>query len=77
MKPSAMVFPVLPSSQADLVPLPTCEGPKLQPFDFGEEEQEIEFVDRLDGRDLSDMSPTMVYLVKIRGETYALKVVRA
>ncbi|OIW25320.1 hypothetical protein CONLIGDRAFT_691242 [Coniochaeta ligniaria NRRL 30616] len=77
MEPNTIMYPMLPNSPADLVPLPTCEGPKLQPFDFGGEEQEIEFIDRLDWRDaLEEDCFTMVFVVKIRGEIYALKVFR-
>ncbi|KAI0857160.1 hypothetical protein F4860DRAFT_506253 [Xylaria cubensis] len=37
------MYPDWPRSDADLVPLPRCEGPKLQPFDFGGP-QAIEFL---------------------------------
>ncbi|CAK7211965.1 hypothetical protein SCUCBS95973_001302 [Sporothrix curviconia] len=40
------VFPDWPRSDADLVPLPRVEGPKLKAFDFGGEQQ-IEFLDYL------------------------------
>lgn len=41
--PPYTMYPDWPRSDADLVPLPRCDGPKLEPFDFGGA-QAIEFL---------------------------------
>jgi hypothetical protein len=64
------MYPDWPRSDADLVPLPQCEGPKLQPFDFGGM-QAIEFLE-----DLGAGLHAHVFKVAIRGQIYALKLVR-
>lgn len=64
------MYPDWPRSDADLVPLPRCEGPKLQPFDFGGP-QAMEFLDYV-----GEGSHAHVFKVAIRGEIYALKLVR-
>ncbi|KAG5928424.1 hypothetical protein E4U42_000674 [Claviceps africana] len=61
------MYPDLPQSDADLVPLPHCEGPKLKPFRF-EGPQKIEFLDYL-GEGLH----AHVFKVIISGKIYALK----
>lgn len=53
-----------------MVPLPTCDGPKLKPFDF-QGPQKIEFLDYL-----GDGLHSHVMKVKILGQVYALKLVR-
>lgn len=53
-----------------MVPLPTCDGPKLKPFDF-QGPQKIEFLDYL-GEGLH----SHVMKVKILGQVYALKLFR-
>lgn len=63
------MYPAYPESPADLVPLPRCDGPKLEPFDF-QGPQNIEFLEYL-GAGLH----SHVVKVKIRGEVYALKLV--
>ena len=63
------MFPELPESEADLVPLPQCEGPKLKPFAF-HGPQKIEFLEYL-GAGLH----SHVFKVKILGSIYALKLV--
>lgn len=63
------MYPVLPDSPADLVPLPLCDGPKLKPFDF-QGPQQIEFLEFL-GEGLH----SYVFKVKIMGTIYALKLV--
>lgn len=40
------MYPDWPESADDLVPLPTCDGPKLKPFDF-QGPQKIEFLEYL------------------------------
>lgn len=67
----ATMYPDWPESAADLKPLPNCDGPKLNPFDFGGP-QDIEFLDYL-GSGLH----SHVFKVQIRGHTYALKLVRS
>lgn len=58
-----------PLRPADLVALPQCEGPKLQPFDV-RGPQKIEFLDYL-GEGLH----AHVFKVKVLGRVYTLKVV--
>ncbi|KEZ41065.1 hypothetical protein SAPIO_CDS7118 [Scedosporium apiospermum] len=64
------MYPDWPESDADLVPLPLCDGPKLKPFDF-QGPQKIEFLDYL-GEGLH----AHVLKVKILGQIYALKLFR-
>ncbi|KAJ8131268.1 hypothetical protein O1611_g2357 [Lasiodiplodia mahajangana] len=64
------MYPDWPESDADLVPLPKCDGPKLKPFDF-QGPQKIEFLERI-GEGLH----SHVFKVKILGEIYALKLFR-
>ncbi|KAI1735542.1 kinetochore Sim4 complex subunit FTA2-domain-containing protein [Xylaria scruposa] len=64
------MYPDWPRSDADLVPLPHCDGPKLQPFDFGGP-QAIEFLEYI-GEGLH----AHVFKVAIRGQIYALKLFR-
>ncbi|KAI1173611.1 kinetochore Sim4 complex subunit FTA2-domain-containing protein [Nemania sp. FL0916] len=64
------MYPDWPRSDADLVPLPRCEGPKLPPFDFGGA-QEMEFLEYA-GEGLH----AHVFKVAIRGQIYALKLFR-
>lgn len=65
------MYPDWPASDADLVPLPQCPGPKLPPFDFRGSPQQIEFLE-LVGEGLH----AYVFKVRIFGQIYALKVVR-
>ncbi|KAI0116470.1 kinetochore Sim4 complex subunit FTA2-domain-containing protein [Nemania sp. FL0031] len=64
------MYPDWPKSDADLVPLPKCDGPKLKPFDF-QGPQKIEFLERV-GEGLH----AHVFKVKILGKIYALKLFR-
>ncbi|KAL8377983.1 hypothetical protein RB595_008596 [Gaeumannomyces hyphopodioides] len=64
------MYPDWPRSDADLVPLPQCEGPKLKAFDFGGP-QSIEFLELL-GEGIHGV----VFKVKMRGQLYALKLFR-
>ncbi|KAI1171101.1 kinetochore Sim4 complex subunit FTA2-domain-containing protein [Nemania sp. FL0916] len=64
------MYPDYPQSDADLVPLPHCDGPKLAPFDFGGP-QAIEFLEFL-GEGLH----AFVFKVAIHGQIYALKLFR-
>lgn len=64
------MYPDHPDSPSDLVPLPRCDGPKLESFDF-KGPQSIQFLEYL-GRGLH----SHVIKVKIRGKLYALKLVR-
>ncbi|KAI0554208.1 kinetochore Sim4 complex subunit FTA2-domain-containing protein [Xylaria curta] len=64
------MYPDWPRTDADLVPLPRCDGPKLQPFDFGGP-QAIEFLEYV-GEGLH----AHVFKVAIRGQIYALKLFR-
>lgn len=64
------MYPSWPRSDADLVPLPQCEGPKLKPFDFGGP-QRIDFLGLL-GEGLHGI----VFRVRMRGQLYALKLFR-
>jgi hypothetical protein len=63
------MYPDWPESDADLVPLPQCEGPKLKAFDF-HGQQKINFLEYL-GEGLHGF----VFKVKILGRIYALKLV--
>ncbi|KAI1073595.1 kinetochore Sim4 complex subunit FTA2-domain-containing protein [Whalleya microplaca] len=64
------MYPDWPESDADLVPLPKCDGPKLKPFNF-QGPQKIEFLEHL-GEGLH----AHVFKVKILGQIYALKLFR-
>ncbi|KAF2969474.1 hypothetical protein GQX73_g4134 [Xylaria multiplex] len=64
------MYPDWPESDADLVPLPKCDGPKLKPFDF-QGPQNIEFIEYL-GEGLH----SHVFKVTILGQVYALKLFR-
>lgn len=64
------MYPDWPETAADLVPLPLCPGPKLAAFDF-QGPQDIEFLEYL-GEGLH----AHVLKVKIKGQEYALKLVR-
>lgn len=65
------MYPDWPESAADLVPLPTCDGPKLGPFVVpGHGPLEIEFLDYL-GRG----AHAHVFKIKIAEQVYALKLV--
>ncbi|KAI0455163.1 kinetochore Sim4 complex subunit FTA2-domain-containing protein [Xylaria acuta] len=64
------MYPDWPRSNADLVPLPECDGPKLKPFNF-QGPQKIEFLEHL-GEGLH----AHVFKVKILGQIYALKLFR-
>ncbi|QLI71349.1 uncharacterized protein G6M90_00g079300 [Metarhizium brunneum] len=64
------MYPDWPESDADLVPLPRCHGPKLKPFDF-QGPQKIEFLDYI-GEGLH----AHVFKIKIMGKIYALKLFR-
>ncbi|KAI1733618.1 kinetochore Sim4 complex subunit FTA2-domain-containing protein [Xylaria scruposa] len=64
------MYPDWPRSDADLVPLPRCNGPKLQPFDFGGP-QAIEFL-----KYVGEGLHAHVFKVVIRGQIYALKLFR-
>ena len=63
------MYPDWPESDADLVPLPNCDGPKLKPFNF-QGPQKIEFLEYL-GEGLH----AHVFKVKILAQIYALKLV--
>lgn len=58
-----------PLSNADLVPLPRCDGPKLDPFDF-QGPHTIEFLEHA-----GDGLHAHVFKVQIRGQIYAPKLV--
>ncbi|TWU71825.1 hypothetical protein ED733_001846 [Metarhizium rileyi] len=63
------MYPDWPDSAADLVPLPQCIGPKLNPFDF-HGPQKIIFREYIgEGRH------SFVFKVEIHGNMYALKLV--
>ncbi|KAG5979181.1 hypothetical protein E4U55_005472 [Claviceps digitariae] len=64
------MYPDWPRSDADLVPLPLCEGPKLKPFPF-QGPQEIEFIDYI-----GEGSHAHVFKVRIYEQIYALKLFR-
>ncbi|KAH9996643.1 kinetochore Sim4 complex subunit FTA2-domain-containing protein [Xylariaceae sp. FL0662B] len=64
------MYPDWPESQADLVPLPSCDGPKLRPFDF-QGPQRIDFLEHL-----GEGTHAHVFKVNILGHTYALKLFR-
>jgi predicted Ser/Thr protein kinase len=57
---------------ADLVPLPQVDGPKLAPFKSKDGQQNIEFLEYL-GWGLH----SHVFKVRIEGNYYALKLVRS
>jgi hypothetical protein len=58
------------ASDTDLPPMPMCDGPKLDAFDF-DGPQEITFLEEV-GVGLHGV----VYKVEIHGKIYALKLVR-
>ncbi|KAI1461805.1 kinetochore Sim4 complex subunit FTA2-domain-containing protein [Annulohypoxylon moriforme] len=64
------MYPDWPKSAADLVPLPRCDGPKLEPFDF-RGSQKIEFLEYV-GEGLH----AHVFKVRIQEKIYALKLFR-
>ncbi|OTA95559.1 hypothetical protein M434DRAFT_379259 [Hypoxylon sp. CO27-5] len=64
------MYPDWPESPADLVPLPRCEGPKLEPFEFNGP-QRIDFLEYI-GEGLH----AYVFKVKIQEKVYALKLFR-
>ncbi|OTA61609.1 hypothetical protein K449DRAFT_406042 [Hypoxylon sp. EC38] len=64
------MYPDWPESTADLVPLPRCEGPKLEPFEFNGP-QRIDFLEYI-GEGLH----AHVFKVKIQEKVYALKLFR-
>jgi hypothetical protein len=61
------MYPDWPESPSDLVPLPLCEGPKLEPFDF-QGPQKIDFLQHI-----GEGSHSHVFKVEILGQIYALK----
>jgi hypothetical protein len=63
------MYPEWPQSSADLVPLPLCDGPKLNPFDF-QGPQKIDFLEHL-----GEGQHSHVFKVQILGQIYALKLV--
>lgn len=63
------MYPNMPESDADLVPLPRCDGPKLKPFKFNGP-QKIKFLDFV-----GEGSHSYVFKVEIHGKIYALKLV--
>lgn len=63
------MYPDWPQSDADLVPLPQCDGPKLDPFKFSGA-QAIEFLEHI-GEGLH----AHVFKVSIHNQIYALKLV--
>lgn len=64
------MYPDWPQSDADLIPLPQCDGPKLKPFDFAGT-QAIEFLEHI-----GEGTHSHVFKVAIHKQTYALKLVR-
>ncbi|KAI1764213.1 kinetochore Sim4 complex subunit Fta2 [Hypoxylon sp. FL1150] len=64
------MYPDWPESDADLLPLPRCDGPKLKPFRF-DGPQKIKFLDYL-----GEGSHGHVFKVEIQGKAYALKLFR-
>ncbi|KAI1443372.1 kinetochore Sim4 complex subunit FTA2-domain-containing protein [Annulohypoxylon stygium] len=64
------MYPDWPESAADLLPLPRCDGPKLEPFQF-HGPQKIEFLHYI-----SEGLVSHVFKVRIEGEIYALKLFR-
>ncbi|KIH87265.1 hypothetical protein SPBR_04998 [Sporothrix brasiliensis 5110] len=64
------MYPDWPETEADLVPLPQCDGPKLAAFDF-QGKQQIEFLEYL-GEGLH----AHVVKVRIKDREYALKLFR-
>ncbi|KAK9445254.1 hypothetical protein VB005_00362 [Metarhizium brunneum] len=64
------MYPDWPESASDLVPLPCCDGPKLNAFDF-QGPQKIEFLEYL-----GEGSHAHVFKIKILGQIYALKLFR-
>ncbi|CAM1502362.1 Fc.00g043460.m01.CDS01 [Cosmosporella sp. VM-42] len=64
------MYPDWPESAADLVPMPRCDGPKLEPFDF-QGQQNMEFLEYL-----GEGSHSHVFKVEIQGLIYALKLFR-
>lgn len=64
------MYPDWPESDADLVPLPQVDGPKLKPFKFSGA-RKIEFLEYAGAG-----THAQVFKVKMEGEIFALKVVR-
>ena len=71
-KENLPMYPVLPESWKDLGPLPPVAGPKIQPFDFGDDDS-IEFLEVI--ADANKCCTSIVMKVKIGARTYALKLV--
>ena len=71
-KKNLPMHPVLPESWSDLRPLPPVAGPKLKPFDFGDDDS-IEFLEVL--ADTKKCGTSIVMKVRIEGSIYALKLV--
>lgn len=63
------MYPELPAAGTTLLPLPHCDGPKLEPFDF-QGPQNIEFLEYL-----GEGAHSHVVKVKILEQVYALKLV--
>lgn len=64
------MYPELPNSLTELVPLPLCDGPKLKPFKFHGDVQSITFVELL-----GEGAHSRVFKVEINNKLYALKLV--
>lgn len=63
------MYPDWPESEADLMPLPQVDGPKLKAFKFSRA-RKIDFLEYAGAG-----THSQVFKVKIEGEIYALKVV--
>lgn len=64
------MYPELPNSLADLTTHPPCDGPKLSPFKFHGDVQNIKFLEKI-GQGLH----SYVFKVEIGNKLYALKLV--
>ncbi|KAI1453749.1 kinetochore Sim4 complex subunit FTA2-domain-containing protein [Annulohypoxylon moriforme] len=67
---SLSVYPDWPESEADLLPLPNCKGPRLQPFMF-HGPQNIKFLECI-----GHGTHSHVFKVRIKRKVYALKLFR-
>ncbi|KAI8666918.1 hypothetical protein NCS56_00826700 [Fusarium sp. Ph1] len=65
------MYPDWPESASDLVPLPHCDGPKLEPFDF-QIPQKMGFLEYI-----GEGAHAHVFKVRILGQIYALKLASA
>lgn len=65
-----MCYTYLQYLRPPLPPLPSCEGPKLQPFSMDADDLDIDFIEPIFSGGHSEL-----WKVAIKGQVYALKMV--